>query len=127
MKRFFVLLATMLCVGINLYADDTCKVLDVDGKETRGTIDVRVLGADNEKGEVYVTAYNDYKALVNASVTVTISKNVTTDKEQRKKQERISVNGENTGTFTIKVKPWKYASKKEYSDIKVDISGARCQ
>jgi hypothetical protein len=118
MKRFFVLLAAMIYLGINVYASDTCIILDISGKATTDTINVSVVSFDNTAGTVSVSFSSDSDRPVNAYLAITVD-------GTSKLAQSIRVDPFQSNTKEFKVGAWQVAKGKT-SVVTADISGAKC-
>jgi hypothetical protein len=116
MKRFFVLLAVMICLGVNVYASNICTVLDANGKATTDTITVGVSSSDNTKGTVGVVISSDSDKPVNAYITIKV------DGKVKIQDQSIRIDPFMSDVKTFNIGPWTKTS----SVIVVDISGAKC-
>jgi hypothetical protein len=114
MKRFFLLLAAMMCFGINVYAGETCSVLDVNGNKTTETVMVWVSeGSDATKGKVRVGVSSDSPNPINAYITITVGGKV------KLNNEPIRIEPSMSGVKDFTIAPSK-------GSVQVDISGAKC-
>jgi hypothetical protein len=115
MKRFFVLLAALICFGINAYASNVCTVLDVYGRPTTDTIRVDVSSVNRANGVVTVVFSSDSNKPVNAYITISV------DKVAKINNESVRIEPFMSGTKNFNLSKISAAGK-----VTVDISGAKC-
>ena len=69
---FAVVLLVLFTVG-TAFAQEVCRVLDVNGKETTDTIRISVSSYDEKTGTVTIAVSSDSGKPVNATIKITVS------------------------------------------------------